>query len=165
MPALLLRHGHALPRGGWHDDDRLRPLNDRGLAEADELVAMLRPFGPVRIVSSPLLRCRQTVAPLADAVDVTVESASWLAPLAAVSAATVVRRMAIDLSDPVVFCTHGEVIEALQVHVGQETPAVFGPKSPREKASVWVLDWSDGRFVAARYLPPPRVGRQRRAVE
>ena len=49
-------------------DDRLRPLSAAGRKQAQQLAELLPLFGPDRVVSAPQVRCRDTVAPLADAL-------------------------------------------------------------------------------------------------
>jgi broad specificity phosphatase PhoE len=61
----LVRHGRAT--GGW-DVDPDPGLDVVGVAQAAALCAALGPLGdgrPPRLVTSPLRRCRETVAPLA----------------------------------------------------------------------------------------------------
>jgi 8-oxo-dGTP diphosphatase len=64
---LLVRHASAGKRDEWEGDDRPRPLDDRGARQAEQLVQLLTPYEIVRILSSPSLRCVQTVEPLAHA--------------------------------------------------------------------------------------------------
>jgi probable phosphomutase (TIGR03848 family) len=63
---LLVRHGLTATTGhvltGWTPGI---PLDERGLAQAAALAARLAPLPLDAIVSSPLERCRQTVAPIA----------------------------------------------------------------------------------------------------
>lgn len=73
MPLLLVRHARAGDRDTWEGDDRERPLDPRGLEQANALVLLLSSF-PVRaILSSPYLRCVQTVEPLAAARELEIE--------------------------------------------------------------------------------------------
>ena len=58
----LVRHGRAA--AGW-DADPDPPLDELGRSQAEVVADRLAPLGPLAIVSSPLLRCRQTSAPLA----------------------------------------------------------------------------------------------------
>ena len=58
---LLLRHASAGDSAAWVGDDHERPLDKRGRKQAKALVAQLGGFAPVAIVSSPYLRCLQTV--------------------------------------------------------------------------------------------------------
>ena len=75
---LLIRHASAGDRDDWDGDDRLRPLDERGVRQAEELVGLLSGYGLDRIVSSPALRCVQTVEPLAQARGVDIEVKSEL---------------------------------------------------------------------------------------
>jgi 8-oxo-dGTP diphosphatase len=156
MLVLLVRHGHAGAKRQWHGDDSFRPLDPLGLAQAAALVPLLTPFLPARILSSPFLRCVQTVTPLGDALGIPIERAPTLVPEA--HAATLLARdVSIAASGAIVLCTHGEVIHDMQAEIATDGLTDFGPASLREKGSVWVLDRTDGRFTGARYLPPPRL--------
>ena len=65
VPLLLVRHAHAHARKEWSGDDRLRPLSANGLRQAEGLIAVFGNFArPSRVLSSPYLRCMQTVEPL-----------------------------------------------------------------------------------------------------
>lgn len=68
----LVRHGRAA--AGWNVDPD-PGLDDLGRSQADEVARVLAPLGPLALWTSPLLRCRQTSAPLAAAwnTDATVE--------------------------------------------------------------------------------------------
>ena len=69
---LLVRHAKAGSRDKWDGDDTLRPLSRGGRKQAQHIAELLRLFGPDRIVAAPLVRCRDTVVPLADAVGLPV---------------------------------------------------------------------------------------------
>ena len=58
----LVRHGRAA--AGW-DVDPDPALDELGRTQALGVAAHLRPLGPLRVVTSPLLRCQQTAFPLA----------------------------------------------------------------------------------------------------
>jgi 8-oxo-dGTP diphosphatase len=73
MPLLLVRHGRAGDRALWDGDDRERPLDPRGTEQANALVALLASFPVDAILSSPYLRCVQTVEPLAAARELEIE--------------------------------------------------------------------------------------------
>jgi broad specificity phosphatase PhoE len=70
----LVRHGRAA--AGW-DTDPDPGLDDIGRSQAAAVAARLAPIGPMPIVSSPLLRCRETSAPLGELwqVEVRIEPA------------------------------------------------------------------------------------------
>ncbi|HSO93974.1 MAG TPA: phosphoglycerate mutase family protein, partial [Candidatus Dormibacteraeota bacterium] len=65
MTAYLVRHAKAGDRAGWEGDDRLRPLSEPGRRQADALVGLLNGSALEAVLSSPYLRCVQTVEPLA----------------------------------------------------------------------------------------------------
>jgi 8-oxo-(d)GTP phosphatase len=65
MPLLLVRHASAGDRDAWEGDDRARPLEERGRRQAAALVEVLARFSVERVLTSPAVRCVQTVEPLA----------------------------------------------------------------------------------------------------
>ncbi len=67
MSVLLVRHAKAGDRDKWGPRDDLRPIRAAGEAQAEALVDQLAHFHVERVLSSPYLRCTQTVAPLAAA--------------------------------------------------------------------------------------------------
>ncbi|MEI2779057.1 MAG: NUDIX hydrolase [Tetrasphaera sp.] len=66
-PLIVVRHGRALARSNWHRPDWLRPLDSRGREQAKQLVPLLSAYAPERLVTSSSTRCRDTLAPYADA--------------------------------------------------------------------------------------------------
>ncbi len=64
---LLVRHGTAGSRSKWEGDDALRPLDDEGQEQAEEMVRLLSRFGVEEIISADYVRCVQTVRPLSEA--------------------------------------------------------------------------------------------------
>lgn len=107
MTSVLLRHASAGHRLDWEHDDHLRPLDARGRLQSADLVELLRPFGVRRILSSPYVRCVQTVEPLAAALALEVELDERLKEGEGGAAAELLRE------DGVVCCTHGDIVEAL----------------------------------------------------
>jgi phosphohistidine phosphatase SixA len=158
MDILLLRHGHAGSKSTWHGNDSLRPLSAGGEAAASALVDVLSEFEPERIVSSPLLRCRQTVEPVAVHMGINIETNDKLLPDSDKQAISLIRRLAkTTKSNVIVVCTHGEVIEKIQKALGAKEAISFGDDMARDKASIWVLRTTDGRITSAEYVPPPPV--------
>jgi phosphohistidine phosphatase len=72
----LVRHAHADPG----DPDELRPLSPRGRAQARELAERLVEVEPTRIVSSPLLRARETASAIGIATGAEVAVDDRLSP-------------------------------------------------------------------------------------
>ncbi|HET7489886.1 MAG TPA: phosphoglycerate mutase family protein [Acidimicrobiales bacterium] len=148
MSVLLVRHAVAGSRAAWSGDDARRPLDDRGRRQAAGLVATLRPFEVVRVLSSPAVRCVDTVAPTAAAAGVTVEQDEDLLEGNGSGAIGLVRSLfAATPSGSVVVCSHGDVIPEVLDNLGV-------PWERCQKASTWVLD-REGTRVRGRYLRPP----------
>jgi 8-oxo-dGTP diphosphatase len=110
VTSVLLRHASAGHRLDAYGDDHLRPLDARGRRQAAELVELLRPLEVRRVVSSPYVRCVETVEPLAAALRLPVEQDERLAEGASGGALDLLRE------DGVVACTHGDVVEEVLGH-------------------------------------------------
>ncbi len=152
MSLYLVRHADALSRHGWTDDDTLRPLSPKGAAQAAGLVDLLDGRRIDTIVSSPAVRCTQTVGPLADARGLTVveDPALWEAmPLAPV-------RRLVDELDHAVICSHGDLIPDLVDQLIGEGMEAVGRDC--KKGSTWVLEREGATFVRGTYLEPPKPG-------
>jgi phosphohistidine phosphatase SixA len=104
---VLVRHASAGDRHAWTGDDRLRPLDARGRRQATELVELLRGLELRRVVSSPYVRCVETMEPLAAALGLRVEGDERLAEG--------MGRAALEFlhEEGVVCCTHGDVVDDL----------------------------------------------------
>jgi 8-oxo-dGTP diphosphatase len=145
---LLIRHAKAGRREHWHGDDRLRPLTRSGRRQAEALVEQLRDEPVERILSSPFVRCIQTVEPLAAARGLEVEPTEDLTEGAGVGP---LRRLLAELGNAAL-CSHGDVIHEAVGWLHHRGVAVEGGLA---KGSTWVLDVVHGEVVAARHLPPP----------
>jgi broad specificity phosphatase PhoE len=147
----LVRHADSVGRHHWKDDDTLRPLSEKGRAQARGLVDALDGRRIDTIVSSPAVRCTQTVAEVAEDRGLTIveDPALWEAmPLPPV-------RRLVDELDHAVLCSHGDLIPDLVDHLIAEGMEAVGRDC--KKASVWILERDGARFVRGTYLPPPRV--------
>jgi 8-oxo-dGTP diphosphatase len=153
--AYLVRHARAGSRDKWHRDDALRPLSKAGRRQAEALVTTFRGFEVARIVSSPSVRCVQTVRPLALDRGLPVETAGALAEGADIGDA--MELLAELTPTPTVLCSHGDVIPALVLHLVDRGASIVGERDWK-KGSTWMLEREDGRVVRASYLPPPDIG-------
>ena len=82
-PVVIVRHARAGKRGSWAGPDEERPLDRRGRAQAAALVDVLAGYQVERIHSSAARRCRETVTPLAEAVDLPIDEDRLLGEVAA----------------------------------------------------------------------------------
>lgn len=148
----LVRHAKAGSRAAWGDDDALRPLVDEGMEQARLIAARLAPLHPPRLVSSPILRCRQTLEPLAALTSLAVESADALRE--GVDTDTALSFLE-GLADGVVACSHGDVIPAVLKRLEWHGLEIVDWPDTR-KGSVCRLERHEGRFVRAQFSAPPR---------
>lgn len=158
---LLVRHAKAGSRESWTGDDDLRPLSESGVRQSEALRGQLPLFGPDRILSAPLLRCVQTVRPLAADLDVPIEHEPtlseedyWRDPARAMAR---VLSVVADGGTPLM-CSQGGVIPDLVGAMAQRDGMPL-TRVRSKKGSIWLLSFSpddDGtgpRLRAAHYLP------------
>lgn len=151
MTVYLVRHAKAGSRRAWKGDDELRPLSKAGRTQARAIAKRLAGSEVVRIVSSPYVRCRETVEPLAERTSVELEVSDALAEGATL--ADSLRLLEKCAGDDAVLCTHGDVLGNLLMHASHLGVDLGDDRI--EKASVWVLELVDGEVRSARYEPPP----------
>jgi 8-oxo-(d)GTP phosphatase len=151
-PLYLVRHAKAGRRDALEGADEERPLTRRGRRQALRLVQRFQGLEFTRVVSSPLLRCVQTVEPLARSRGLEVHTAEELAEGVELERAKAFFESL--EARPTVLCGHGREIEALVRAFEAEGALVQGSRG-LAKGSVWVLERMDGRVVSARYLPAP----------
>ncbi len=72
-PLVIVRHAKAKPRSSWSKAEGDRPLAATGLRQAQAVGRLLQAWKPMRVVSSPWLRCVATIAPYAKATDAKVK--------------------------------------------------------------------------------------------
>jgi phosphohistidine phosphatase SixA len=128
---LVIRHASAGDRSEWEGDDRLRPLDAQGLSQASGLAELVDGYEIGRVLSSPAVRCVQTVEPLAQARGLEIEVRDELVEeRQGQEGAQLARSL---LGEDVALCVHGGLSEA-----------AFGES--QKKAEVLVVD-ERGRVV------------------
>jgi 8-oxo-dGTP pyrophosphatase MutT (NUDIX family)/phosphohistidine phosphatase SixA len=166
VPLILLRHASAGSKGSWPGDDLARPLDERGMADAELLARLLSGFGQCAVISSAAERCLATVRPYARraGLPITVEPALTTAPQEASPAA--VRALGVEVAaraESTVICAHGEnlgvVLAAACEYLGADPPA----SEHLDKGGFWALHVS-GRTLAGaqRYRLAVAAGAQPR---
>jgi len=151
MTIYLVRHAKAGSRSQWPDADDLRPLTKPGRRQAAAIADELADVELAHIISSPYVRCRQTVEPLAEGVRLAVDLSEALeegAPL--VEALALLDKLG---DESAVLCTHGDVVGELLGHCARHGVRVETDLLP--KGSIWVLETEAGAIVSARYVAPP----------
>jgi len=153
MHLYLVRHAKAGSRHDWDGPDDLRPLSKKGRRQADALVLALVDRHVDRVLSSPYVRCVETVQPLADKLGVEVEIADALVEgTVTKDALALVRELA---SVDAVLCSHGDVIPNILEALADQDGFGLPPDYPCQKGSTWELVGQDGRYMEAHYIPPP----------
>ncbi|WP_035717009.1 NUDIX hydrolase [Gordonia terrae] len=155
---LLVRHAKAGRRSTYKGDDRLRPLDKLGRAQAAALVPLLLAFGAGRVHSADRVRCEQTLEPLRDRLGVELHAEPDLSeemyrtnPAAAQHR---ILRLAADTTSTLAVCSQGKVIPPL-MEWWADRDSISLPKASNRKGSVWVLSLHDGRLVAADHIAGP----------
>lgn len=161
-PWVLVRHARAGDAATWKGDDRDRPLDVRGVRQAEQLATLLASYRPAQVVTADLLRCIETVAPLGRRCGLPVAVQSLLSERAWVGDRAAAVAYAVETADagvPIVLCTQGgpapAMAAALAAELGMHPPLLPGTR--KGGALVVHLTRSEGRLqaVAVEPVDPP----------
>lgn len=154
---LYVRHARAHKRKNWHGNDDLRPLDTKGMRQAEALVAQLQAFKPTEIFVAQPDRCRQTIEPLAKATGLAIKTNPLLGDDAF-------------LNDPdSAFEAFTDVVNRggvpIIVSQGWTIPAIIEKLDPEfmkkddyqtcKKSGAWALSFNNGKLTGADYLASP----------
>jgi 8-oxo-dGTP pyrophosphatase MutT (NUDIX family)/phosphohistidine phosphatase SixA len=123
VPLILLRHSKAVSKNGWKRPDAARPLDDSGRADAKALTDLLACFASrPRLISSPAVRCADTLRPLSrfTGQPVRTEPSLYMDNESSQTSAdsesdvTALVREVIASGEPTVICAHRENLPLLQ---------------------------------------------------
>lgn len=124
-PLLLVRHAKAMLRKHWSGDDQSRRLVGRGRRQAVELIPVLEAFGVSRLVSSPAVRCVETLAPYGEYLGIETETIRLLTEEEGTrdpdGVTARVRRLAAGIDRPTALCGHRPVLPAMHEGLGLES--------------------------------------------
>jgi exopolyphosphatase/guanosine-5'-triphosphate,3'-diphosphate pyrophosphatase len=150
MKLFLVRHAKAYSRSRWREDDDLRPLTPAGDLQAEAIATALAEEHPRRLISSPHVRCLQTLAPLAQATGLRIERDARLAEGATLDGAALL--VASLGNEPTVICGHGDLLPMLVASL--DADGVKPSEIECEKGSFWrIEDEAGGRRRATYWLP------------
>ena len=143
----LVRHADAGSRKRWNGEDRIRPLSDKGHRQAKEIAANLVELSVSRLLSSPYVRCIQTLRPVAEATQLPLDEHPALTEGAGPDA---VAALLWDLPSASVLCSHGDVLGDLVGLLAAEG-APLDPGLGFAKGGMWTIRREGRRIVEARY--------------
>ena len=148
----IVRHAKAGSRRDWDGEDQLRPLSKAGHKQSLAIAKRLGKRGVTTLVSSPYVRCMQTLEPLAKLSGGAVLADDRLAEGDDFSGAL---DLLSELPDGSVICSHGDVIPATMAAL-QRRGCEFLSQPDWRKATVWLLDRDGtGTIGSARVWSPP----------
>jgi 8-oxo-dGTP pyrophosphatase MutT (NUDIX family)/phosphohistidine phosphatase SixA len=154
---LIVRHGTAGSKSRYKGDDRKRPLDKHGRAQAESLVGVLLSFGAEVLYAADRVRCRQTLEPLAEELGSTIGDEPLLTEEAYAEDRKAARRRILEIAaaggTPVI-CTQGKVIPDL-IAWWCERDGVRPDKSRNRKGSMWVMSMAGDRLIAADHIGSP----------
>ncbi|EWT02531.1 phosphohistidine phosphatase [Intrasporangium oryzae NRRL B-24470] len=125
-PLALVRHAKAQPRSRWTGDDRLRPLDAVGRAQAATVAKVLAAYGVTRVVSSTSTRCVTTVEPYAVRRGARLVTRASLSEEGFAEDSSGAPRQVEKLlrrGEPAALCSHGPVLPTLLDTLAERVPA------------------------------------------
>jgi phosphohistidine phosphatase SixA len=139
---VLVRHAHAGDKHRWRGPDEQRPLSPRGWAQARQLAPVLARLGVTQLLSSPSLRCQQTLLPAAEELSAVVRPVPALAADAHV--VDLLQLLASPAADGTALCTHRETLESLSLAWKpawcHRTERAAPDLSGTPKGGCWIVD-------------------------
>ncbi len=154
---MIVRHATAGSKARYKGDDRQRPLDKHGRAQAESLVGQLLSFGAGELFAADRVRCAQTLDPLAEELGVTIGNEPELTEEAYADNRKAARHRILEIAassvNPVI-CTQGRVIPDI-IAWWCERDGVRPDRSRNRKGSTWVMSLADGRLIAADHFGSP----------
>lgn len=152
MSIFLIRHASA-GRRQPHVSDIDRPLDERGLEQANRVAEALDGIDLQLVLTSPALRCRQTVEPLAKVHGIDIEETDDLWEGQSANPALALANRMASARTTAALCSHGDILPALLDTLARMGVPLDGAGCA--KGSIWTLEVRDGRISSGRYTPRP----------
>jgi len=146
----LVRHAKAGERRVWDGDDQARPLSKTGWKQAVAVAARLASKHTSRLVSSPYVRCVQTLEPLGERSGCTVEvderltEGRYFEPIL---------ELIDEVPDGSVLCSHGDLIPAV-IQALHRRGMELQTEPNWSKGTIWVLRRKKGRVTKGKVWSP-----------
>jgi 8-oxo-(d)GTP phosphatase len=162
---VIVRHAKAKPRSSWTKAEGERPLAATGIRQAQAVHRLLKAWKPLRVVTSPWLRCVATIAPYAKSSDAKVKLVDALTEHRHArnpkKTAAVVDAL-FDKQRPVVLCTHrpalptvlGQLAEYMTPRLKGLLPVADPFLAPGEMIICHVAHGSKSRVVSVEQFKP-----------
>ncbi|GAA3516820.1 NUDIX hydrolase [Aeromicrobium panaciterrae] len=116
---VVLRHGKAAPRSADLPDLE-RPLTTVGSEQSKQVLPVLAAYGVSRVVSSPALRCAQTVEPYAYSISTFIEIDERLSEQTDANQVHRSVESMLDRGRPVVLCSHRPTLPWIFQSIGTD---------------------------------------------
>jgi 8-oxo-dGTP diphosphatase len=158
MQIHLIRHAHAGSRSAWEGPDDERPLSGRGRRQATALAAELDGEQIDVLWTSPYLRCRQTLEPLATARGLAIADSKAVAEGAAGPDALDACLAEADAGRVLAMCSHGDVIPAMVATAVRRGAELVGPRA-LTKGARYECTVVDGQIARIVHVAAPDGGR------
>lgn len=151
VPLIVVRHASAGSKKDWPGDDLDRPLDPAGARDAQVLAELLTCFapGPARVLSSPALRCADTVRPYAALAAAGVEVSDALAKTAGASLLVPLVHDLVASGKPAVLSVHRENVHEIVEEVSRASDAAPPQDLTLHKSAFWVLNLAQGVLTSA----------------
>lgn len=163
-PVIVLRHAKATARTDWFGgqplDDGNRPLLPAGVAQAKLLVPALAAFGVKRVITSPWIRCENTVAPYAHSRNLKIIERSQLSEQGNKKGPRRTRNVVKDIvkdGRASLICSHRPALPTILQAIGE-----FGESSQNESVRS-ANDLKPAEFLVV-HLTKAELGKKRQIV-
>ncbi len=151
MSIYLVRHAKAGRKSLWSGPDLTRPLDEAGRVQAKSLATKISAMAPTKLMSSPFLRCVQSLNDLSEMTGLPILIDERLAEESDIAEIIHLLEQA---PDRAVICSHGDMIPAV-IRTLENRGMTITTAPDWRKASVWVLERNLNSFVSAAAWPPP----------
>lgn len=152
MNVYLVRHASAGLSNHLDPNDIQRPLDTQGQIQANLITDILLDAEIGRMLSSPALRCLQTLKPLSEKLELELEEEPALVEGTDIERSWALLETTAHNSDgaDIVMCSHGDIIPELVSRARGRGMSIPG-RSGFSKGSIWTLTFDGESFITGKY--------------